>query len=66
MGAFSAVAPSVPAGALRMSLDVREETPVTAHPAHVAAELLVCAEAVTSFSETEGKQSGMFTEKKAK
>lgn len=48
--AFSAVAPSVPAGALRMSLEVREETPVTAQPAHVAAELLVCADAVTSFS----------------
>lgn len=45
-----------------MSLDVREETPVTAQPAHVAAELLDCADAVTSFSETEGKQSSMFTE----
>lgn len=46
-----------------MSLDVREETPVTAQPAHVAAELLACADAVTSFSETKGRQTSMVTEK---
>lgn len=46
-----------------MSLDVREETPVTAQPAHVAAELLACADAVTSFSETKGTQTNMVTEK---
>lgn len=63
VGVFSAGAPSVPAGALRISLDVREETPVTAQPAHVAVELLACADAVTSFSETKGRQSSMVTEK---
>lgn len=61
VGAFSATAPSVPAGDLLMSLDVREETPVTAQPAHVAAELLACADAVTSFSGIERKQSSMVT-----
>lgn len=36
-----------------MSLEVRDETPVTAHPAHVAAEPPVCADADTSFSAIE-------------
>lgn len=50
---FSAGGASEPAGAFRMSLEVRDETPVTAHPAHVAADPPVCADAVTSFSAIE-------------
>lgn len=45
-----------------MSLDVREETPVTAQPAHVAAELLACADALTSFSEMGRTETSMVTE----
>lgn len=36
-GVFSLAAPSAPAGVLRMSLEVREDTPPTAHPVQVAA-----------------------------
>lgn len=50
---FSAGGASEPAGAFRMSLEVRDETPVTAHPAHVAADPPVCADEVTSFSAIE-------------
>lgn len=52
-GTFSVELPSGPPGAVRMSLEVREETPVTAHPAQLAAAAAVpgdWAEDVTSFS----------------
>lgn len=46
----SAAAPSVP-GALRISLEVMEDMPVTAHPVHPAEDVDGWAEEATSFSE---------------
>ena len=41
--------PSVP-GAFRISLEVSDDTPVTAHPAQLVAAPVGCADDITSFS----------------
>jgi len=50
-------APSAP-GAVRISLEVREETPVTAQPAQLEDTPAGCADDATSFSEVKGRGGG--------